>query len=83
MLRNMNLPDTNSNDSFLQYNLNQAGLEEAEQNYFMKYATSGFSEVNNTQRITKRVDTRVISPDSGAFSKMKTTQNDVLRELKQ
>ena len=82
MLRNMNLPDTNSNDSFLQYNLNQAGLEEAEQNYFMKYATSGFSEANNAQRITKRVDHR-ISLDSGAFSKMKNTQNDVLRELKQ
>lgn len=49
----------------------------------MKYATSGFSEVNNTQRITKRVDTKRISPDSGAFSKMKSTQNDVLRELKQ
>ena len=29
MIRNMNMPDTNSNDSFLQYNLNQAGLEEA------------------------------------------------------
>jgi hypothetical protein len=55
MIRNMNFPDTNSNDSFLQYNLNQAGLEEAEQNYFMKYATSGFSDINNTQRIAKRV----------------------------
>ena len=29
MLRNMNLPDTNSNDSFLQYNLKENGLNEA------------------------------------------------------
>ena len=49
----------------------------------MKYATSGFSEVNNTQRVSKRVETRVISPEPGAFSKIKSTQNEVLRELKQ
>ncbi len=49
----------------------------------MKYTTSGFSEANNTQRIIKRIDNRVILPDSGAFSHMKNTQNEVLRELKQ
>ncbi len=49
------------NDSFQHYNLNNAGLEEAEQNYFMKYATSGFSEVNNIQKISKKVDTKTIS----------------------
>lgn len=42
------------NDSFQHYNLNQAGLEEAEQNYYMKYANSGFSEVSNNQKINRK-----------------------------
>lgn len=49
----------------------------------MKYANSGFSEVNNLQRNTKKVETKVITTQNKGFSKIKNTQNQVLKELKQ
>ena len=40
---NRGFTDSQYSDSIKLSNFNQAGLEEAEQNYFLKYANSGFS----------------------------------------
>jgi hypothetical protein len=54
--------------------INQAGLDEAEQNYNLKYGSSNFSDLNNTQRVSKRISGQILAEGTG-FSKIKYSQN--------